>query len=386
MGIFTQSLSGLEIITGEISKRVNQALREDLVRGLDDAYDEIINLMQEMRDTVEEEQLYDAAAMLYRPLTKTIERMLEVYQGKEDDIFSRAMLSWASQAGLVPTHSENGGLCTFSEDKFSTKSAVNAMLLPPKWSVYQTLLTRYRSKKITGTFSRKLAITREDVLFFAPGDTIFDNVVDNAISCGRGRSCALSLPASIDYKGLVMVWNVEPQISILLKAGVKLQLLSQFRAYLPMDQVFTFFPLDESSTNVDGSIVRKELLRRRATYNPAVHLGKRSTTDKGGSTLKQFVEEYPPLEWDGLLTRARKDCRKQAMAEIRAAADIPTAIQEVQRILDAHQASCLYFGKDNGDNARMRETYSAVIESLSKARLVLDSVAYVKLNRVSEDG
>jgi len=388
MSIFTQSLSGLEIITGEVSAKIDKALQEDILRGLDYANEDIIQLMHEMRNAVEDEQLYDAAAMLYRPLTRTIERMLDAYQGKEDEVFRRAMLSWADQAGLIPDFYPAEDLVSFSADKFSDKAAVNATLLPPKWADYQEiLLPRRRSeRKITGTFCRALAIKREDILFFAPGDPIFDTVVDNALSCGRGRSCALSLPASFDFEGIVIVWNVEPQISVLLEAGVSLQLLSQFRAYLPMDQIFTVYPIDQQSQMVNATMVREVLLNRHIDIKKAVHLGKRSATPQAESPILKFTKVFPRRTWEAILAQAHKACKRQARAELKADADLKTALQQAQRIVDAHEASCLYFGTDHEDNSLLRNTYCSLLDCLSKASLFVDSAAYIKLNKVDLDG
>jgi superfamily II DNA or RNA helicase len=388
MSIFTQSLSGLEIISGEVSRRIDNALQEDVLLGLDYAHADIINLMHEMRDAVEDEQLYDAAAMLYRPLTRTIEQMLDAYQGKEDAVFSRTMLTWASQAGLVPSYNHSENLFAFSETKFSANAAVNSMLLPPKWSSYTDILVPRRrdERKITGTFCRELAIRREDILFFAPGDTIFDTVVDNAMSCGRGRSCALSVSANFSFEGIVIVWNVEPQISVLLKAGVSLQLLSQFRAFLPMDQIFTAYPLDEESRSVSATMLRDALLGGNFDANKATHLGKRRPTPNGEGSLAQFAKQFPRRTWEELVNRAHKACKKKAREELKAAADLETALQEAQRIVDAHEASCAYFGRGHEDNTQLRNTYIALLDSLSKARLVVDSAAYIKLNKVNADG
>ncbi len=377
MEIFTQSLSGLEIITGEVNRRIETALNDGLITGLRDAQDDIINLMQEMRGTVEEEQLYDAAAMLYRPLTKTIESMLDLYQGKENEVFARAMLSWSSQAGLVPDEITNSGICSFSESRFSNGSAINALLLPPNWKDYEQLVQSYRSRKIRGTFDRSLAIQREDLLFFAPGDTIFDTIIKNAMYCCRGRASALVAYSDIDYEGLAFVWNVEPHMQSLLEAGVSTQLLSQFRAYLPMDQIFTVFPLRAAHAEVPASVVKAALLA--ADPEKAGHLGSRRPTKNNGSAIERFMDVYPVEKWHQLLNRAHSQCRKQAAQVVSELADLKSAAAEAKRIVDAYQATQDYFGGQDDSVMQMRHALSAVMDALIRPLITVDAVAYVKL-------
>ena len=60
LNLFTRSLSGLEIITAELDERISDAIFEDVHTGLENALSEIIDMTEETRDAVEEEQLYDS--------------------------------------------------------------------------------------------------------------------------------------------------------------------------------------------------------------------------------------------------------------------------------------------------------------------------------------
>lgn len=379
MEVFTRSLSGLEIITGEVNQRINAALTEDITRGLADAKADILELMDEMREAVDDEQFFDTNAMLYRPLTKTIEQMLDVYQGKEDEVFARAMLSWATQTGLVPEIAAKGEVCVFSENRFSPKSAVNSQLIPPDWAGYNRILKSYRTRKIAGTFNRARAIRREDALFFAPGDSIFDTIIDNALNCSRGRCTALRLRAELDFEGLVMVWNIEPRVQQLLDEGVSLQLLSQFRAYLPMEQIFTIYPLRSRYADVPASAVKSALLSMNRYSRGNIHLGARKGSKDGTSRIQAFIEAYPPESWVRLVMKARKSCREQAAKELRDAADLESARAEVRRIINASRATQLYFDLDAEHVDDMEQAYEAVLAALEKPLITLDSAAFVKL-------
>lgn len=67
MRLFEQSLSGLEIITGELNELIVEALLDDYYSGLLNAFDDILEQAEEMRESVEDEQDFDLGATLYRP-------------------------------------------------------------------------------------------------------------------------------------------------------------------------------------------------------------------------------------------------------------------------------------------------------------------------------
>lgn len=59
MRLFEQSLSGLEIITGELNNLIVEALLDDYNTGLSNAFDDILDQAEEMRESVEDEQDFD---------------------------------------------------------------------------------------------------------------------------------------------------------------------------------------------------------------------------------------------------------------------------------------------------------------------------------------
>ena len=76
MQLFSHSLSGMEIITGELNDMISEALQEDFYLGLNDALPEISEAMEDLQEAVEEEQLFDVGSTIYRPLSKAIQEML----------------------------------------------------------------------------------------------------------------------------------------------------------------------------------------------------------------------------------------------------------------------------------------------------------------------
>lgn len=372
LGIFEHSMSGLEIITGDIEDQIRQAVTRDLRYGLRDALPDIQQQTEEMRMAVEEEQFYDMTAVLYRPLSVTVARMLEMYQGKEDQIFAEAMLSWASQTGLVASDKAVTGI-RFSPGKFSPAAAANAFLIPPQWN-------RYRSNTgtIDGTFNRGYAVKREDLLFFAPGDTVFDSITSNAVTCARGRASAFRVGrAPFNFTGLVLIWNVEPNMLNLYRQHIDPIMMARFRAFLPLEQVITPYPEDESSESVTAEML-DALLKQRYVIRDADHLGRRSASHKGEARLDIFKDAHPKAYWNRWLLEAKQQCRETAKKIVMDKWDIETAKEEALRMINAEKAADAFYGVTRRRASNTELQYNSVVSALEDFRVILDAAIYLE--------
>ena len=159
-----------------------------------------------MRRDIRKEQNFDAAGFIYRPMYTELRRLIEYYAENENKLFATTMLNWASLAGFHG-HKNKKGEITYSATSFVAKSAINSQLIPPKWNDYlntnqnkfllqvqeafdKKMARRSMERSIKGTFSRKLAIENDYLHFFAPGDEIFDCIVDNRSEERRvGKEC-----------------------------------------------------------------------------------------------------------------------------------------------------------------------------------------------------
>ena len=87
LNLFQESICGLEIITAELNKTIANAIRDDVYNGLENALSEIKELTEDARDAVEEEQLYDSATIIYKPMSDAVKHMLSAYSLGESDPF-----------------------------------------------------------------------------------------------------------------------------------------------------------------------------------------------------------------------------------------------------------------------------------------------------------
>ena len=93
------------------------------------------------------------------------------------------------------------------------------------------MIVRKQSKNVAGsirgTFIRKKAIENDYLHFFAPGDAVFDCIVDNAIHSCKGQASAFAFQANLDWTGLVFTWSLAPNIDYLMDNGVSVYALSR---------------------------------------------------------------------------------------------------------------------------------------------------------------
>lgn len=257
MNIFTQSLSGLEIIMNEINESIIHAVTSDFRYGISNAINEIIESSQRMEKEVREEQHFDSAAFIYATLNQELKRLLHYYTSNENELFANTMMGWANLAGLKGQFNKNG-VVRFNENSFSIKSAENSMLIPPNWMEYvnrtsNAFSRRVRelyeertgnkistgSREIVGTFNRELSIENDYLHFFAPGDEVFDCIVDNAMNSYKGTCTAFALEADFDWRGIVYTWNLYPNEQLLLENGIPLTAIRQYKGYVSADQVMS---------------------------------------------------------------------------------------------------------------------------------------------------
>lgn len=310
MKLFEQSLSGLEIITGELNELIVEALLDDYYTGLTNAFDDILVQAEEMRESVEDEQDFDLGATLYRPLSLGIDNVLSIYASEDDNLFATAMMGWGKQAGLSPEKPTKTGLIEFRESTFSVNAARQSLFIPPDWDRYGNTSILRREGKLLGSFDRRTAATREDILFFAPGDAVYDAIISNAVGCNRGRCTGIETTAVYNYDGLVYIYNIVPELDELLENEMTLQTLAQYRMYLPLKQIFVTVPLTSRSKEIPEKEVVKTLLALRP--NNANHLGRRSGGKMSMSPLERFISQTPPSTWEPLIDKASATAYKRA--------------------------------------------------------------------------
>lgn len=379
MKLFEQSLSGLEIITGELNELIIDALLTDYYTGLNNAYDDILEQADEMRESVEDEQDFDLGAMLYRPLAQGIDNVLQIYAAEDDNLFVTAMMSWGSQVGLTPENAANGDVVEFRASGFSVNAAKQSLYIPPDWSRYKNTAIMRREQKILGSFNRGVAARREDLLFFAPGDALYDSIIVNAMGCSRGRCTGIETKGDFDYDGIIYIYNVVPALDELLENEMPLQLLAQYRMYLPLKQIRVAIPLNAPSREIPEQSVLDAL----STLVPskATHLGRRGASRFTSSPLEQFIRDIPPETWEPTVDRCTALAYEAAAKRLKKYSHIDAAKSEMERVLNGYQAECIYFERDMSAVLDRACVFSATLRALENAKPVLDAICLLRISK-----
>lgn len=405
--IFNQSLSGMEIIMKDINQEIISAVKSDFKFGLFDRIPTIIKLADDMRETVRKEQNYDAASFIFRPMYAELKRLTDYYAQNENELFADTMTNWASLAGFRG-FSNKAGVLTYTAASFSPKSAINSQLIPPRWNDYlsseqnkflngvqeaynKSKSIKNQDRSIKGTFIRKVAIENDYLHFFAPGDEIFDCIVNNAMNSCKGCSSAFVTPAGINWRGLIFTWSLMPDESYLLDKGVSIYALSPYRSYLMSEQVIIPISIDNKESHSDSSIVREYLQVINSGFKKerTIHLGKRSREARylkeiiTGTNIDWFKKQYPEENWIELIESSRKAAYEKAFEQFKHRSNIRGAKEEMERTLSARVANGEFYGIDDEQIEELKREQEIILEAIRRPRISLDSAAFVWMVKVS---
>lgn len=405
--IFEHSLSGLEIIMNDINNAIVSAIIKDFRFGLTNEIQNVIDRSAKLKEEVREEQHFDTAAYIYRPMNQELISLVKYYNRNENKMFADSMLQWAMLSGFRDVV-EKDGIISFNDNSFSTKSAENSLLIPPNWDTYfaqrqnqfisrihemrrdkQDKNSSHYSRSIDGTFSRKKAIENDYIHFFAPGDDIFDCIVDNAMRSCRGQSAAFAMKAGINWTGFVYTWSLYPNERLLIERDVPLSYLSAFRNYLAVEQVQIPVGVRAEGEIPDDKVIREfnEMLQRdfESSKDDIDHLGRRSRQEGflhifsqyRASNVDYFKSSYPQERWDDLVKKSRSVSKNKALKALRERSHVSEAKAEVDRVLTSMIATAKYYDQEVEDYDRIKEIYDVVIEALEKPTVRLESACYV---------
>jgi hypothetical protein len=298
LGLFTSSMSGLEIALEATQDELMSALARSIRDGLAELLPQLRGQAMDLREAVEKELLYDKEGD-DKALRRQFDRLSDAY--RDGNVLRKAVHQWTSMAGLANFQIE-GDMMVYNAQRFSIKAIEQSGFLPPNMEEAARRSGNRRTRQIVGTFSRDVAVQREDLVFFAPGDDPWtDAVVTNAIECFRGRCCAVGFPTSLAAGGpffeLLYSFHIGPQE--LYEAGLPPIYLLLAQSYLPR-------PHKRLLVGVDGQLIRGtdprwQLTVRPFKQSPFTHLGRRTKPHGGDSPLDLFRRRYPPDAWAELV-------------------------------------------------------------------------------------
>lgn len=405
--VFTKSLSGLEIIMNEINESIISAVTHDFRYGISGAIEEVVQASQKMEKDVREEQLFDTASFVYGSLNQQLKVTLEKYRSNENQLFTDSMMAWASLAGFKGEITKKG-IIRFDEKSFSVGSAVRSMFIPPLWEDYinkssskfsRRVKDLYESKQgrrqnnnartLEGTFDRQMAIENDYLHFFAPGDEVFDSIINNALRSDKGQCAAFMFEGDFTWEGFVFTLALEPNTQMLLENNVPVTAIGRFKSYITMDQIIVPVPFssfsDIPADRVVSQLEKITNLPVSKQRGAVIHFGRRKAErdflnikDRYHcSNLEWFISQFPEERWGEYVLTARKRAIEIAKDRFKRSSSLKSAKREVDRMMNASIAKTRYFGSESEELDRIRDQYMLIIKALQSSQIVVESAAFI---------
>lgn len=372
--IFKESLSGIEIAIEDIQSEMTHALARNLRFGLEEVMPSMNDVLEKMRERVQEERYFDMARQLDRHVQEQLMNLIEKFDARGGAMLAQTMMKWAQMTGLHGKSVEGGRVVMF--DKVEWKSMIRTLFLLPDNS--ELLRKAERTGEIRGTFMREVAVEREKLSFYAPGNSMFDSIVNNAQETDWGRSTALEIRhADFDWEGIVYTWSVSVDSTALLSSNEPQEHLVHAQGYTPLEHYVTAEALDPNQDSLSDEVIRMLYGTVRA-----IHLGER-----GGKKVDQFMELFPPDIWSSIIHRTSEQSKAKFESFIYNRVDTARAIDDFTRKINAMKSANLYFGQEKHSNAaigRLSRIFDALLEGLRRPSKRLESAAYVRMVKRNE--
>jgi hypothetical protein len=289
-------MSGLEIVLEGIQSELIAALAENARDGLRRTLPEMISKATDLLHQVEEERYFEQGRIDYRR-RKEFRKLSEDYRdGKR---LGRSIVEWAKLAGLKNTYRPDLGTVRFHPRRFNQRSMYNAKYFTPPNMVEALIRSgRTHTPVITGTFSRDIAMPREDLVFYAPGEPWTDTIIENAIEADRGRCCAV---VNIDphlkspWQGFELLYSIQIDPRPLYEGGFDPVHLLRAQGYLYVSTHRLVVSADGHVLSPSDPIYKRI---KESTYDKERfrHLGKREN-----GQIDEFRRLYPSDKWQIML-------------------------------------------------------------------------------------
>lgn len=394
IGIFTKSQSGLEIIMNSMDEKIIRALCSDFKYGLVNIIEAVKKELDGLKEIIKKERYFDVAEYKYQAINRIMDNTREMYAANEKQLFGDSMMKWSSLSGFRG-HELGNTMVRFDASSFSLKSAYNSLLVPPDIRLMisdkiNQLQNKVRSMNgdraihadnnyIQGTFDRQIALDNDYIHFFAPGDPIFDSIVNNALNSYKGTCAAFACKTSINWEGFIFTWNLYPDDVKILNKGLSIHLIDKYRGFMPIEQFQCAVSISDSQSVEESEILKLYnylMTSDNINRKKFQHLGKRSGLN---SSMDMFASIYPPEKWEELVDENYKKALETVKKKIseKLKKQLGALRAELLKNSGAKKATSNYYlqtglSEDDGIN-------EVIFKCFSNPRLGLDSACYVRL-------
>ncbi len=395
--IFTKSQSGLEIIMGDINALVEQAIKEDLSYGLKNILPKMQETIGDLEKAIKIERYFDISGQEYSELNRAVDEFVEKFSKNEAKWFAQALKFWCPVAGFnFYTDPTDKSVLTFHSASFSAGSAKKVFFMPPemkriiddKLNQMQNRVRALNNEKevqyglqyIRGSLDRQVAIANDYLHFFAPGDEIFDSIIDNAIGLYRGQTAAISIKGSLNWMGFVFVWVVKIDEARMYRLGINPRLVDEFKCFMPLIKSFDVVPLSDGSIGQDQKVFNEYLrfINTRSDLKDKGELTNHGSRDDGA--IDRFRSAFPKARWELSLTEAVEESEKKIRKNIQLKIEqgLKKATDEIDRIIRAKKSAAAYYSETDRPSD-LEEQKEAIIQLLASLKIELNSICFFRV-------
>lgn len=394
LGIFTKSQSGLEIIMNSMDEKIIRALSTDFKYGLVNIIEDVKKELEGLKEVIKKERYFDVAEYKYQAINRIMDNTRELYAANEKQLFGDSMMKWSSLSGFRG-HELGKSMVRFDASSFSLKSAYNSLFVPPdirlmisdKINLLQNKVRSMNGDRaihtdnnyIQGTFDRQIALDNDYIHFFAPGDPIFDSIVNNALNSYKGTCAAFACKANVDWEGFIFTWNLYPDEIKILNKGLSTHLIDKYRGFMPIEQFQCAVSISDSHSVAEAEILKLYnylMTSDNVNRKKFQHLGKRTGIN---SNMDMFASIYPLERWEELVDENYKKAIEMVKKKISEKLNKQLGLLRTELLKNsgAKKATTTYYlqtglSEDDGIN-------ELIFKCFSNPRLGLDSACYVRL-------
>jgi len=375
-GIFTQSLSGMEIALETIQDELLSAFASDPRDGILHLVEPMKASAAHLREAVEEERYFEDAAIDVNRRQQFHDMSKRFVDGIQ---IRRAIVGWATIAGLHPQYDDENDSVTFRPRDFNDAGMKNAKFFdaPNMEDAY----TRGNTRNLTikGTFNRLIGVHREDLVFFSPGTDVWtDTIIANALGADRGRCCASGVNwVDFAWTGFDFLYSIQIDPRPLFALGFAPTHLLRAHGYLTVS-TYRILVTEIGEIVPQGHTLYKQLEEIRSGQRKTNHLGKREN-----GNLVRFKTDYPPDLWHGIVSQALENADKQVSAEFDFLQDegeiAHEAFERSAAGMRARQAWFRQRGASDHDLVSLHQfeqISDALVESICKPQITLESACF----------
>lgn len=393
--IFLHAQTGMEIIISEIEKTISDALRDDFYFGLKESMSQISEQIEGLSKKVQRELRYDTTRFTYSSLDKLVRNNLEKFDKNGAALFSEAFMLWSSLVGFdrkVYAKTDDK-ILSLTRASFSVNAA-NKLYYQPSLlnglfdDELVKLANKYRGNdktsktySILGTYDRATAVANDYIHLFAPGDVLYDSVIDNGIGSFKGQTAAFQVKSDFEFSGIVYLFSLEIDEALPYKKNLAQRLVNEYKAFLPFDVLYSDVEptLGTDSVNCEncGKLFKllasqRYLLDHKTAY--------KNFGERGNMAVIQFEGRFPKDVWNGFINRTYSRALLKAQAGFTKSIEsgIQQASQEIDRVVRLNSSISNYF-RGSSDATYLQTKKDDILEVLKSASPVLKGVYYLEV-------